>query len=1230
MISIDRALHTDFSLSLPFDMPASSPKKNPSNYSTSNSLALLFLTHQMTNPTLSSLTNLISECKPSPSPQPRPIKSQYQRLASELSRFESKLGAQKSTHLRLVFLSFLRLDLDPPQNLSLKCTLSGCKALLGWWSAILAALADVKKPVPASQKTAYYECILRLLSRYEWRVLALLEPPAELAEKATDLSNHFLNVLTDTLEHSIAQLTNRSSLSLSLAAFVGKVFAAAFFYLDGVSNALLFLLNVRNIAVMASYGSFFQKHKDAISSLCEQTRPAFPKPVRHMISISSLLYPMGRPSQKPNFFDAHKALSSELVWKEVPTKGQRGRNPSSTANYNAVPPPRGPVRGIVDPRGSWVKKWASIGSDVFTLFLRHHLLFAAAFLDDASVDLSPDSVLLAATPGAHVVWTHVLDAVLTCVKTCTNISQKRPQNSSSNCPRTLQSWNRYNALANAGFGGGGITLSFFNLSFLGHADARTNLPLQAVAKIFSVVRDLAFTSPVGGLAVKALDDILAQFATLVSAYDFAQAGLVLDLVQEFTAQTCICSDAMDWSFWTQAARSMLSTDSINLQLKALAFLFNVWDNIPEDPRATLLAWLVGQDTWMRFFCHWLPLVRSYYLRLVVWRLLGDVGPGVYFDSGAIAARKVVGQHLATAYEKVIKLLQYSSMGYYKMPDMGGTCPIVGRRLAITPITYKSSNDSFLVDGEKNDASLGGLVPTIGGTRRPQVRKIHPFEIFDDAVYSTTADYKDEDEGLTTSDTVMENDSMTADSASRSLSRGLLLKSTKSRSFTTLARQNSFVKKDEEGGNKILGFAFKMFKKSKSSTNVPAIKGTFTATGEEVPPLPKRGIFELGVESPVQSPGRNSPVESDKILMSPIKFRSTLDPRAEQSEPKKAKSDALSLSSSSSFSDDDSSVASLGVLRSKALIRLLKNLTNSKTKKRGAHSSTSLMSLLLKAGPEALPPPPEFQNRAPEVPRQIYKFMLVWSEESYNYQMYVLNSMPFVTFHSPDAYLHINSGNRFPRYPILPHADMAYSLEDYMETDSLVINNIFDEQEVASDEINKEELKIYEEPKEDSKRLFYEESNSISFEEPKSAFLDENGEINRKESISSFFTCSTQVSPKLQENSFFDEVPDLSIINVLAKAPEVPSGAPPPRRRVMSSALSERKNAMEVLKKWGAVGKALNEWNDTVAEFEEFVRMRKAALDNQRLMGSLEGENTGSCNYMPLLIAEAPAPKINAS
>jgi hypothetical protein len=41
--------------------------------------------------------------------------------------------------------------------------------------------------------------------------------------------------------------------------------------------------------------------------------------------------------------------------------------------------------------------------------------------------------------------------------------------------------------------------------------------------------------------------------------------------------------------------------------------------------ALCLEWLLSEEVFVRFFTHWCPMVRAYYMRLLCWRICRDAG-----------------------------------------------------------------------------------------------------------------------------------------------------------------------------------------------------------------------------------------------------------------------------------------------------------------------------------------------------------------------------------------------------------------------------------------------------------------------------------------------------------------------------------------------------------------------------------------------------------------------------
>jgi hypothetical protein len=83
---------------------------------------------------------------------------------------------------------------------------------------------------------------------------------------------------------------------------------------------------------------------------------------------------------------------------------------------------------------------------------------------------------------------------------------------------------------------------------------------------------------------------------------------------------------LDWTFWMSVVkRLVLQSENSVTQVRAFGFLFNIWERCPCGD-----TWLLEQETWETFFCHWSTLVRCYFMNLVCWRVCmsGQSGHGL--------------------------------------------------------------------------------------------------------------------------------------------------------------------------------------------------------------------------------------------------------------------------------------------------------------------------------------------------------------------------------------------------------------------------------------------------------------------------------------------------------------------------------------------------------------------------------------------------------------------------
>lgn len=608
---------------------------------------------------------------------------QFKRLDIALDKFLLKQpGVAKTNVLRTRLLPFLRQQaaltalLDNTTTLALPAakmlrsfaTLQ-LAILSKWWRALLLALNLTGLPISALDKHAYLECVLRIMSRPEWA--------------RADLDS-YLPLLTETLEFCVLRLQQMKAVPVSMCAFVGKVFAYGFFHLPHVCNALLFLLNV--------------KQKDVSSLLCHlgAAAPSLPSPgsdfppcVRHLVRY----------------------------------RGLQDADPVKRRALNAVPPPKHPVRGIRDPNGLWVHRWLAHDSDVFNAFFHHYVQLSASFST-----LRPEDY-----PGFYLIFSHVYRIF---ASSMAKIAVKASKLS-----------NMFDKLAaDANASGRPRKTDDLAIPPLLHYKL-SNADIASIIKIFRNVRDINYSGILCAPALTRLvDSLLVQLALSVNVFDLHKNGILLNLVHEFLNYVIDPCD-MDWEFWLGCNFRMLtSTHHVQIILRSMAFLFNVWEKVPslltrhDDPLKVLYLkdwlvepaesfkenfamWLISSKVWLALFAHWNPVVRAYYHRLLVWRI---IGVNNYQSSLSVRTSCRIRSKLEFMHESVCEILSAPSL---PLPlarlDFTPDNPLANRKLGIIPINPKLT-------------SLDDVLITLLSMKYSELRKTHPYEIFDEAIYTCSS------------------------------------------------------------------------------------------------------------------------------------------------------------------------------------------------------------------------------------------------------------------------------------------------------------------------------------------------------------------------------------------------------------------------------------------------------------------------------------------------------------
>lgn len=613
------------------------------------------------------------------------ILKHFKRLEIGLGKFNSKQNGVLATNiLRTVLLPFLRsksfdfLLNDIPNSIGskvYKSLISILSSLLvKWWTSILHSVIN-NFNLSNFDRSAYLECISRIICRKEW-FLKQFEPLID-----TSTFNSYNDLLTLTLDYSINRLASIKHLPLSISAFVGKVFACAFFKLEGVSNALLFLLNVKQ--------SVFEENLSLFPVDSCDMKSIFPNHLQYLLNFKGL--------QNTDLSKHQKRCLNCLV------------------------PPKQKVKGIEDPTGVWVSRWLNSDSDLFNSFLRHYLNICSVYLSQEDLELN--DLILLNLPGFNILLAHIFQIFQTSIIRISNSAKVN-----QDFPGVINNIKSPNDLSV-------------------NPQKQNDVFYNSIFKIFRTLRDVKFNhqnSLFVNSIIHYIDVMLMNFAKQITVYELNKTSLILNIVYEFVTYL----DDIDWDFWLNCCFLMINnSEHVQISLKNICFLFNVWDNIPdtiacgnsdfewiknpsEPLKKNFTSWMISKPVWEKFFIHWNPTIRNYYLRFLIWKVIGINN---FESSNSIEISMNIQNRLIKSFEKFREFYNANTdKKYHFKPDNLA----LNKKLIISPIT----NDEFLL----NELTQGEDDKELSKLFTPkELKKTHPFEIFDEAIYSCSNIPQDE-------------------------------------------------------------------------------------------------------------------------------------------------------------------------------------------------------------------------------------------------------------------------------------------------------------------------------------------------------------------------------------------------------------------------------------------------------------------------------------------------------
>jgi hypothetical protein len=504
--------------------------------------------------------------------------------------------ALKANVLRASLLPFLRKYASHPSNHRLRPEDLDRRAniLNGWWTGLLELVAGRNnQSISGTDRPAILDGIAGLMERPEWRLspspFCALADRVETSSATTIASNssNSSDFLAESVHHNVRNIFTQNLLSqmsfvvekmslrnaaASLVTFCGKTCAYAFCFCPGVADVLVRLWNPSMDMMKRVLQESGVSKLDRLDAISDRIIASFP-PMLHSLKFNSLA-------------------------KLVRTLRKPAAPPLGTAN--------------LDWYGLWMKRWAGSESDLFYVFVKHYHILVTEFLP-----VEPSNAERVCVPGLLLVHAQVLvnlDATINRHAT----PQLPEEPASVAAPITFDDVLEPDASASA----------------LALPPANATRQMQE-NRLIMLIRD--FLSERNTHLHTARRMFAESFARLLQAqarkipiYESNACYTLCDFLEEAFAilvryeQTdSEHHSVLNWPFWLSVCKMMTESHNTATEIKLYSFLYSIWSTLAldEQRKASLcLDFILEPAFFESRFNHWCPMVRSYFMRLLCWRV----------------------------------------------------------------------------------------------------------------------------------------------------------------------------------------------------------------------------------------------------------------------------------------------------------------------------------------------------------------------------------------------------------------------------------------------------------------------------------------------------------------------------------------------------------------------------------------------------------------------------------
>ena len=653
----------------------------------------------------------------------------YKKLKSQLNKYKNKYGAGKTNHLRITLLTFLREsnDEDNPhyESNSQNNNTDYQVQILGlWWEALLDDITGSMKNISGFDRNAFYEGISAIMSRPEW--------------KAHRLKNRFQQLLKRTCLHVVIKTSSLLHSTIPLSAFFGKVLAYSFIYIPG------FAMHIFKVLLHPSNSPISNNSQNRPNNSKQKERTSNAQS-QHQKSNSKESHKSESGRAKPSS-NTHSAKNSENI------KGSQGSNCDlfirltkklveqpmiNTADLpehlvslcccNPIPNEPYDVTWLGNFRDVNCLRPLKVDSSLFSSFFKHLCSLQTQFFPRNFMDIpNPESLILSA-PGMLSIFLVVVRNIKTLLTSF--ILQHYVRGVGPRISSTMANNNSRNSSSSSGSSSrSSSSSSTFSTTSSTSASAYTTMPIKMhidQLKIFVAIREILHSDKSTCLYFpvfsRSFDLIFKSLALETKVFDMDACVTVCDISEEWLSSVFLVrtskavpsmlhcrGNEVDWNFWVTVAVRMFESNNTCTEMRAITFLYNIWQHLPTDVDflCRVISMVLSKGIWLQFFCHWNPLVRSYYHRFLCYRVLTTSGP----SESLHFAKQILTRRLDETYV----WLRNMSANANLMPESAPSLPLPRMRIGISTVNANQRQPYKQLES---------------GTTR-----LHPFEIFDNAAY----------------------------------------------------------------------------------------------------------------------------------------------------------------------------------------------------------------------------------------------------------------------------------------------------------------------------------------------------------------------------------------------------------------------------------------------------------------------------------------------------------------